>query len=211
MVYTDAIITLGGGVTDQGALPDVPRRRVELAVTLFRRGVAPRIIFSGWYGLMLEQVPARSEAAAMAEYARGLGVSSNAIFIEDRSRDTIGNAHFLWQQFLEVNAWTKLRVVTSDFHVPRASWIFAKILGPRYEVAFSPLMSGLSPSDLAAQSREEVAITAFLTTWLGNIPDGDHEAIRRLIRKEHPGYAKKPTLTIQDMQSRLEHFRQQVC
>ena len=199
----DAIVVLGRGVDPDGALPRLARRRVERAAELFGWEVAPRIIFSGRCSLMTEVMPPRTEAAAMADYAVSLGLPSRAILLEEESRDTIGNAYFVLRRYLEPNDWMSIRVVTSDFHIQRSAWVFQKVLGLGYDVSFSPAPSELDHTTIAARSREESDIAAFLMEWLGPIPDGDPIALARLIWQEHPGYAVEPTVSRADIQTRI--------
>lgn len=199
----DALVVLGRGVEADGALPRLARQRVERAAELYAWEVAPRIIFSGKCSLMTETVPPRSEAAAMAEYALAIGVPADALLVEEESRDTIGNAYFVLRRFLEPNDWNAIRVVTSDFHIQRAAWVFQKVMGLGYDVAFSASQSELDHSSVAAMAREESDITAFLMEWIGPIPDGDPLALARLIWQDHPGYAANPTMPKSEIQARI--------
>lgn len=201
----DAIVVLGGGVHPDGTLPPVARARVERAVELFESGVAPRLILSGRCGLSAPE-PAVTEAAAMAEYAAGFGVPRRAMFLEDDAKDTLGNAYFTWREFLEPNDWTSIRVVTSDYHLSRAAWVFRKILGPGYDVSFVSAPSGFSPRELIDRALEECKITIFLNEWLQAVEEADDHAIERLMRQEHPGYADAPALTHGEMRRRLNEI-----
>jgi uncharacterized SAM-binding protein YcdF (DUF218 family) len=199
----DALVVLGRGVDPDGALPLLARQRVERAVELFAWGVAPRMIFSGHSSLMSDATPLRTEAAAMAEHARSLGIPARAIILEEESRDTIGNAYFVLRRFLEPNDWMSIRVVTSDFHIQRTAWVFQKVLGLGYDVAFSPSPSELDHATIAARAREESDISTFLMDWLGPIRDGDPIGLARLIWQEHPGYAADPMISKADIQARI--------
>ena len=201
----DAIVVLGGGVHPDGTLPPVARARVERGVELFECGVAPRLILSGRCGLDGGE-PAVTEAAAMAAYAAGFGVPRAALFEEDDARDTLGNAYFTRMRFLEPNEWTSIRVVTSDFHLSRAAWVFRKILGPGYDVSFVSAPSGLSPRELIDRALEECKIAIFLNEWLQALDEADDDATRRLMEQEHPGYADAPTLTHDEMRRRLDEI-----
>ena len=199
----DAIVVLGRGVDPDGALPTLAKQRVARAAELFAWGVAPRLIFSGRCSLMTETEPPRTEAAAMAEFAIGLGIPKGAVILEEESGDTIGNAYFVLRRFLEPNDWMSIRVVTSDFHIQRTAWVFQKVLGLGYDVAFSPSPSELDHATIAARAREESDISTFLMDWLGPIPDGDPIGLARLIWQEHPGYAEQPIVSKADIQSRI--------
>lgn len=201
----DAIVVLGGGVHPDGTLPPVARARVERAVELFESGVAPRLILSGRCGLSAPE-PAVTEAAAMAEYAAGFGVPRAALLEEDDAKDTLGNAYFTRLRFLEPNDWTSIRVVTSDFHLSRAAWVFRKILGPGYDVSFVSAPSALTPRELIDRALEECKITIFLNEWLQAVEEADDHAIERLMVQEHPGYADAPVLTHDEMRRRLDEI-----
>jgi uncharacterized SAM-binding protein YcdF (DUF218 family) len=172
---SDAIVVLGGGVLPDGTPSVVSRTRVQRAVELYRRGIAPRIIFSGRCGLVDDNPPV-TEAAAMASMARGMEVPEAALLLEDESKDTLGNAYFVRERFLEPNGWSSIRVVTSDFHMSRAAWVFRKILGAGYDFSFMSAASGLSPRELIHRALEECKITIFLNEWLEALEEADADA-----------------------------------
>ena len=204
MASADAIVVLGRGVRPDGSLGLIARARVDRALELYQLGVAPRMIFAGRSALMGDDTPAVTEADAMAAYAAARGLPAKASFVEDESRDTIGNAFFTWRRWLRPNGWTSIRVVTTDYHIPRAAWIFRKVLGPSYDVAFSAAPSDRFAASVGFRAREESDIAAFLAGWLGNISDGDMAAIERLLAHDHPGYAKNPTMTRVALRERVE-------
>jgi len=201
----DAIVVLGGGVEPDGSLPQVAQSRVARAVELFDAGIAPRIILSGRCSLS-GPTPDITEAAAMAVYAWDLGVPPEAILLEEESRDTVGNAYFTRELFLAPNGWTSIRVVTSDFHLSRAAWVFRKILGPHYDYSFVSAPSGFSPRELIFRALEECKLSIFLNEWLEALVEGDENAIGRLMAQEHPGYADAPTLSYDDMRRRIDEI-----
>ena len=202
----DAIVVLGSTVHEDGSLPLHARQRAVRAAMLYAAGVAPRVIFSGRCNLTAPEPPVISEAAAMASYAESLGTPREAILLEEESRDTIGNAYFVGRNFLEPNGWRSIRVVTSDFHVPRTTWVFHKILGPDYDVSFSPASTELDATIIAARARAEGDIITFLMEWIGPIVEGDREAVERFIHEEHPGYAPSPSVSREEIQERVNEI-----
>jgi uncharacterized SAM-binding protein YcdF (DUF218 family) len=203
----DAIVVLGRGVEPDGTLPIAARSRLERGVALYHAGVAPRMIVSGRCSLMAEQQASFvTEAAAMALAAVELGVPGSAIHLEDESRDTIGNAYFTARRFLEPNGWDSIRVVTSDYHVPRTSWIFQKVLGDEIDVSFSPASSELFANSVAQRAREESNIARFLMEWIGDIPDGERGAIDHFVMELHPGYGTAPSMTAEAINDRVEEI-----
>ena len=199
----DAIVVLGRGVDADGTLPAGARCRMERAIALFNAGIAPRIIASGRNSLMAEALPPVTEAAAMARFAIAAGIPEDAILTEDESRDTIGNAYFTSRRILEPNGWDAIRVVTSDYHVPRTSWIFQKVLGDAVDVSFSPASSELFANSVAQRAREESDIARFLMEWLGDIADGDRAAIDQFVHEAHPGYGSSPIMTAEGINDRV--------
>jgi uncharacterized SAM-binding protein YcdF (DUF218 family) len=202
----DAIVVLGRGVRPDGSLGLIARARVDRALELYDIGVAPRIIFAGRSALMGDDDPILTEAAAMAAHASARGLPADATFVEDESRDTIGNAFFTWRRWLRPNEWRSIRVVTTDYHIPRAAWIFRKVLGSEYDVAFSAAPSDQFAASVGLRAREESDIAAFLAGWLRGIADGDLAAVERLIFHDHPGYARNPTMTRAELRERVERI-----
>lgn len=199
----DVIIILGGGIEPDGSLPEIPKLRINKGVELFKNGTAPRIIVSGNYGFWLEKEPVRAEADAMKEYAIGLDVPGDLILKEDVSKDTIGNAYFCRLNYLEPNNWHKVIVVTSEYHLPRTKYIFEKVLGNEYEIEFVPVDSKLSPEKLTIQTNKESKTTEFLRKWFDEIKSGDMNAIKELMYTKHPGYAKNPEVTKEQLSKML--------
>jgi DUF218 domain-containing protein len=204
--HADAIVVLGSTVNDDGSLPLHARQRAVRAAMLYAAGVAPRVIFSGRCSLTAPDPPAISEAAAMAALAESLGTPRDAIQLEEESRDTIGNAYFVGRRFLEPNGWSSIRVVTSDFHVPRTTWVFQKVLGPTFDVSFSPASTELDATIIAARARAEGDIITFLMEWIGAISEGDRDGIDRFIYEEHPGYAPSPSVSREEIQERVNEI-----
>lgn len=201
-----AIIVLGRGLEADGSLPALACQRVDRALELFAWEVAPRIIFSGRCSLNVQAEPAVTEAAAMADYAESRGAPRSALHLEEESRDTVGNAYFTMKRWLEPNEWTSIRVVTSDFHIPRTAWVFQKVLGLGYDIAFNPAPSELDHTTVALRAREESDILTFLTEWMEEIRDGDPLALEQLIWQQHPGYAASPTISRDAIQARISEI-----
>jgi uncharacterized SAM-binding protein YcdF (DUF218 family) len=201
----DAIVVLGGGLGADGTLPQVAKARVERAVEAYRSGVAPRIIMTGRCALTAEPGPV-TEARAMTDAAVALGVPEDVVLLEEVARDTLGNAYFVRELYLEPCGWHSIRVVTSDFHLSRAAWCFRKILGPTYDYSFISAFSGLTPHELIQRALEECKISIFLNEWLEAVQEGDDHAVDRLMAHEHPGYAEAPTLTHDELARRMDEI-----
>ena len=121
----DAIIVLGAAAYDAKPSP-VLEERIRHGIDLYRRGLAPKLIFTGGYG----GVGARfSESQVARRYALRQGVPDKAILIESLSRNTHDNlrqASLLMQQ----HQLHDVIVVSDPLHMARALRI-SKELGIR--------------------------------------------------------------------------------
>ena len=64
------------------------------------------------------------------------------IIAEDESRDTIGNAWFTKTRIVAPRNWGSLTLVTADYHMQRALWVFRKVYGPECNVRPAALPTG---------------------------------------------------------------------
>lgn len=199
---SDVIVVLAGGIGADGSLPAWVRSRVERGVTLWRNGVASTIIMSGYYGFAEKKPPPQTEAAAMKRMAIRLGVPAKHILTEEHSQDTIGNAYFTQTTILIQREWTRIIVVTSDYHLARTKYIFRKILGPRYTCQFTAAPGNLSPRAKRERTFIERALLALTRHWLDRIPDGTTSYFAAFLACQHPGYSRLPKTAEQS----IKHF-----
>ncbi|MGN6513747.1 MAG: YdcF family protein [Lysobacteraceae bacterium] len=120
----DAIVVLGGGqyawLQRRDANPYLMERsRLAAGARAWLEGRAPLVVLSGGrsggHGL--------TEAGRMAEAIVELGVPRSALLLEQRSRDTAGNAKFTAQLAREHHL-RRILLVTSAVHMPRAELLF---------------------------------------------------------------------------------------
>ena len=130
----DVNVVVGGGLTSEGGLPLWVQRRYAAAARLHAAGGAPVLCSGG--GTPHRRPPLDEhgfvvhEAAAGARYLRDhLGVRAEHIFKETASYDTIGNAYFSLACHCIPRRWTRLRVVTSEFHLDRTRLAFEWLSG----------------------------------------------------------------------------------
>ncbi len=162
----DALIVLGGGINANGEISLTSKSRIEKAVKIFNSGYANHLILSGKASFSKNPIPARTEAQIMKEYAVLLGVPTEKILLEEDSRDTIGNAYFVKNKFLEPNNWRDVGVVTSEYHLPRAEYIFKKVLGEQYKIEFFPAESDfLTKEELENKIAGEKTKLSIISLW----------------------------------------------
>lgn len=111
----DAILLLGLELDERDQPKEELILRAKAAAKAYHEGAAPVIVACGG------QTPGHAvpEAEVMARLLREEGVPQDALLLEKKSQDTIGNMRFARG---ELGGGKKLRVlvVTSDYHVRRA-------------------------------------------------------------------------------------------
>lgn len=128
---TRLIICLGGGIADDGGLREHVKLRVQCAVDLAREDDDAVIIFSSSFTLnkapkLSESGYPISEASAMYASAKQLRYKGQA-YCEQQSHDTIGSAYFTFSDFVSFLRPEKIQIVTSDFHIERAKFIYLHV------------------------------------------------------------------------------------
>lgn len=152
----DFVVVHGSGLI-RGTVPPLLARRVETGASRWREALATnpdcKLICSGGQGA---DEP-RSEASAMAEYARTLGVVEGALWLEDRSATTEENLRFTRELVARrLGPSASGLAVTSSYHVLRTA-LLARQAGLDAQVAGAPVAAYYWPS---AFLREFVAIVA---------------------------------------------------
>lgn len=115
----DAIVVLGCRVAE-GSLSAPARRRVERGARAFHDGVAERIVVAGGRRWNRAQ-----EADEFAQELARLGVPASVVLREDRSLTTAENARFTAELLAPLGA-ERVALVTCDWHMPRALWVFGR-------------------------------------------------------------------------------------
>lgn len=123
----DAIVVVSGGDTIA---------RTDEAIRLFQSDWAPLIVFSG----AAADKSGLSNAEAMRRHAIAKGVPGEATVIEEQSETTKQNAEQVMSQ-LESLKVKDIILVTSGYHMRRASLEFSRQLGSDIEMRRHPVSS----------------------------------------------------------------------
>jgi uncharacterized SAM-binding protein YcdF (DUF218 family) len=200
----DALVVLGGSVNSRGEIPAFVQRRVEEAVALSRNETP--IIMSGLWSFLIAYVPPRSEASAMKAYALSLSsaLDPDKIKLEEASMDCLGNAYFTKTSFLEPRNWRNILLITSDYHIARATYVFRKVLGGDYSITPKATPSGFTAEELKAKAIHEDKVLALTKHFLEPVTAGDSLAIRGVMDcfpgySTHPKYSQADLLEILDI------------
>lgn len=111
----DAIIVLGAAAYDAKPSP-VFEERIRHGIDLYKRGLAPKLIFTGGYG----GIGARfSESQVARRYALRQGVPDKAILIESLSRNTHDNLRQA-SLLMEQHDLHSVIIVSDPLHMARA-------------------------------------------------------------------------------------------
>jgi len=116
----EAIVVLGTRLTPDWELSGASLRRTRYGIALYRRGLAPLLVFTG---------PARgegpAEATVRAELARELGIPAEVILTEPGARTTREEAVRLGARLRPMGV-RKILLVTNSLHMARARGLFER-------------------------------------------------------------------------------------
>jgi vancomycin permeability regulator SanA len=153
-----AIVVLGNTVGPDGEPSPRLKGRLDGALSVYRKGFAPRIVVSGGVGR-----EGFDEAAVMAQYLVRQGVPANAVLIDSKGVDTAATA-------ANVAGMGKARgirsviVATQYFHVSRTKVLLTqaglKVVGSVHAPYFEA-------RDLYSLPREVIALAA----WYAGLKD----------------------------------------
>jgi uncharacterized SAM-binding protein YcdF (DUF218 family) len=139
--HASAIVVLGAAQY-VGRPSPVLRARLDHAIDLWRRGLAPRIIFTGGFG----DRDTTSEAAVGQRYAIEHGVPPSAIMIENAGRSTSESLQQV-ATLMESEPTPEVILVSDPFHMLRLS-----ILARRF--GLTPYTSPTRTSPISTNKRE---------------------------------------------------------
>ena len=126
----DAIVVFAGGVGETGKAGGGAQERLSEAVSLYRAGYAPYLVFSSGY------VYSFREAEQMRDLAVAQGVPAGAIVLEERSTNTYQNVTFS-NEILRDHRSRSILLVSSPYHMRRATMVWHK-LAPEITVTPTP-------------------------------------------------------------------------
>jgi uncharacterized SAM-binding protein YcdF (DUF218 family) len=185
-------VVLGAGVDASGGPLPATRARAHRAAQLARERPELVLICSGDRP---PEAPAGtpSEAALMRDLIIGSGVGPERIAIEDESLDTLGNAVLVAARYLRDIEPRPLSVITSPFHLERATETFRHVLGYPWQIQ---AVTADETSDDVARAPLETQYLQETTTFFAGIRPGDLPSIVRRLRERWPYYATLTTLDL---------------
>ncbi|CUM39534.1 YdcF family protein [Streptomyces gardneri] len=113
----------------------------DAAVDLYKRGMAPILVFTGATSPTTRERMPRGEAVHYRERALELGVPSSAVLVEPRARNTGENIRFSRELLLEAGIHVSSVLLISKPYEERRAYATARQLWPEVEIvsASSPM------------------------------------------------------------------------
>ena len=176
----EIIVVLGGGMLPGGTPAPATMARAEAAADLARTHPGAAIICSGSHGPGGK--PKRSEAASMADLIVERGIDRERIFLEDESRDTIGNAVHVADRYLAAVPARTMYLVTSPFHLERSVETFRLVLAPTWHI--EGVASAPAPDD-GERAKHEPRFLRQTRAFLAGIAPGEVARMVTKLRSRH--------------------------
>ena len=139
---SDAIVVLGAAQY-WGKPSPVLRARLDHAVDLWRRGLAPRMVLTGGVGVG----DTTSEAAVGRKYVLGAGIPDSAILLETSGRTTRESLRSVALMMTQARVGKRVILVSDPFHMLRLD-----ILARRFGLV--PYTSPTRTSPISANAGE---------------------------------------------------------
>jgi uncharacterized SAM-binding protein YcdF (DUF218 family) len=160
----DAIVVFAGGVGESGTAGVGVQERVAAAVNLYRGGFAPAIVFSSGYVFTLR------EAEVMKAIAVDQGVPAEAIVLEESAANTYENVRNT-NQIAQQRGWTRVLLVSSPYHMLRATRTWHKVAPGVSVIPTPPAQSQFYLRDGLGASVEQIRgiiheYAALVVYWL---------------------------------------------
>ncbi len=116
----EAIVVLSGGIRSGGILTANSLRRALHGIELYRKGLAPLLLFLG-----TASTAPSSEARAREELARAYGVPRQALLAAQEAWTTREEAAEV-KALLQSKGIRRILLVTNPEHMARARWLFER-------------------------------------------------------------------------------------
>jgi uncharacterized SAM-binding protein YcdF (DUF218 family) len=155
------IVVLGSPNSDDGALSSIAKERCELALVEYARRPEWKLLLTGGYGEHFNTTD-QPHASYVNAYLVKRGVPSQAIVEFVESTNTLQDASLSKSIVLKYRV-PKIVVVTSDYHIDRARYVFEREYADtevRIEFSISQTEEDACEFDFEAQKKyEQEALT----------------------------------------------------
>lgn len=122
MPLNELVIVLGSTIRPDGSLSDIAIERLEVTRNILSSFESPHLIITGGFGPHFNKTD-KAYSLYAYEYLVQHGISKDCVTALIPSTDTVEDAT-LTRRVLKGRIPSRMSIVTSDFHVPRATYIF---------------------------------------------------------------------------------------
>jgi hypothetical protein len=138
---TNAILLLGHKPDRMGNIQEGVRLRADLAAHLYRQGVAPVIIPSGWYWPKDPALRQFREAWIIEQYLYAAHGSDIRVLAEPYSTSIPENLLFTCVMFPNLE---ELTIVSGELFMPRTQFLASRCFGSQVRLRYEACKDGLS-------------------------------------------------------------------
>lgn len=184
-----SLVVLSHLMTKDAILEIESKERAKLAINKFSTNKYDCLITIGW---AYRDDCTLSIAEAMKKYIlENSFIDESSIIPLTQSRDTVGDAYYCldWLHNIHKNNITELHIVTSDYHVNRASKIFNSIFNNSISIQVFGVSTVASIEPSIVQ-HEHQSLKAFYETFM-DVDFSCKSKIFRTIAEKHPFYNGK--------------------
>ncbi len=179
----EVVVVLSHLMSKEGHLGDETVSRVETAVELCNRRNCRLLITSGW-AYRDDSSLAMGDVVA-AYIKRNFELTNCTVLSDTNSRDTVGDAFFLRRKLINVN-YSKLAVVTSDYHLNRTKIIFEAFFGSSVPIEVIGTSTNVC-KDSDILKHEYDSIEAFQKTFI-EVDFEKEDQVIDVMSNDHPFY-----------------------
>lgn len=185
-----SVIVCLGGELEKEWPSEKFRARLDKAYELFTPDTHNGIIVTS-KGTYRDPYPHTiTEAEAGRQYLEERGVDLRYLLIEDQSMDTVGNAFFTRVRYLNPKRWLNPTIITNQFHIPLARFLFEIVLDENYTPDFvSAPNAGISDDELQRWQKHEAEMLNFYQGIFDGVRRGDIACLEHYIYHRDPAYA----------------------
>jgi uncharacterized SAM-binding protein YcdF (DUF218 family) len=175
-ISKDAVIILSHRRENNDDLSEECKKRIEKGIKLVLFKKAKNII-------LCSEMATKS----LKDYLEKKGIKKKNIFLQQKSKDTIGEAFFTKRDVLLPNNWKNIYVISSDYHIRyRATFIFDFVLGVNFNIDYLTIKSD-KIKDINVFSDQIRSLYLFIKLIRG-IDPGDDKFLKKRIFESHKLY-----------------------
>ncbi len=196
----DTIIVLAMQLDPQWNIRPDLQALLDMAVAAYHENPGAKIVVSGrwsiWYD-WVEITPPITEAFAMKKYLLSRDIPAQDVLMENRSKDTVGNAYYSTRLLRTRPDCKNLLIISAKQHQERVKFLFRKFFGDDYNLDFAAIPSRnfkqyQLPKTKVIEDRSEAEVLQEQITLLHRVRTGEETDFSHQLYKSRY-YTQNPT------------------